>query len=67
MELERWREAERLCLLALERAESERAAFLKEACGGRWLRRGMRRASWKCRRWKSLRTSWRGNAGHEKH
>jgi len=34
MEPERYREAERLCLLALEREESERAAFLKEACGG---------------------------------
>ena len=32
MEPERWREAERLCLAALEREESERAAFLKEAC-----------------------------------
>ena len=34
MEPERWGEAERLCLLALEREESERAAFLEEACGG---------------------------------
>src|SRR2546426_12538858 len=34
MEPERWREAERLCLAALEREESERAAFLKEACNG---------------------------------
>ena len=34
MEPERWREAERLCLAAPEREESERAAFLKEACAG---------------------------------
>jgi len=34
MEPERYREAERLCLLALEREEGERAAFLQEACGG---------------------------------
>src|SRR5437016_5687573 len=34
MEPERWREAERLCLLALEREESERAGFLQEACAG---------------------------------
>ena len=34
MEPERWWEAERLCLLALEREEGERAAFLQEACGG---------------------------------
>jgi serine/threonine protein kinase len=34
MEPERYREAERLCLLALEREEGERAAFLKRACSG---------------------------------
>ena len=34
MEPERRREVERVCLAALEREESERAAFLKEACDG---------------------------------
>jgi len=34
MEPERRREVERVCLASLEREESERAAFLKEACGG---------------------------------
>ena len=34
MKLERWQQIERLYHAALERAESERAAFLKEACTG---------------------------------
>ena len=34
MEPERRREVERVCLAALEREESERAAFLTEACDG---------------------------------
>jgi serine/threonine protein kinase/tetratricopeptide (TPR) repeat protein len=34
LEAERWRQIERLYQAALERAEGERTAFLKEACGG---------------------------------
>jgi len=34
MERERWQEIERLYHLALEHGESERAAFLEQACGG---------------------------------
>jgi len=34
MNPDRWREIERLCQAALERKESERAAFLGEACAG---------------------------------
>ena len=34
MERERWKQVEQLCHAALEREESERAAFLKGACAG---------------------------------
>ena len=34
MKLERWRQVERLYHAALEREESERGAFLDEACSG---------------------------------
>ena len=34
MNADRWREIERLCQAALERPESERAAFLDQACAG---------------------------------
>jgi len=34
MNPDRWREIERLCQAALERPESQRAAFLDEACAG---------------------------------
>jgi serine/threonine protein kinase len=34
MDPDRWREIERLCQAALERPESERAAFLDQACAG---------------------------------
>ncbi len=34
MEPERWQKVEQLYHAALERGESERAAFLEEACGG---------------------------------
>ena len=34
MEPERWKQVEELCHAALEREESERAAFLKGACAG---------------------------------
>ena len=34
MKAERWQQIERLCHAALEREESQRAAFLEEACGG---------------------------------
>ena len=34
MESDRWQQIERICHEALERAESERAAFLGEACAG---------------------------------
>ena len=34
MKAERWQQIEKLCHAALEREESQRAAFLEEACGG---------------------------------
>jgi len=34
MDPERWKQIEQLCQAALEREESQRSAFLKEACGG---------------------------------
>ncbi len=34
MKSDRWQEIERICHAALEREESQRAAFLEEACGG---------------------------------
>ncbi len=34
MDPERWKQIEQLCHAALERKESQRSAFLKEACGG---------------------------------
>ena len=34
MKSDRWQQIERLCHAALEREESQRAAFLEEACEG---------------------------------
>ena len=34
MKPERWQQIERLCQAALEREESQREAFLGDACGG---------------------------------
>ena len=35
MKAERWQQVEQLCEAALKREAAGRAAFLKEACGGR--------------------------------